>query len=113
MRCLYADRSQTSIDSLILNGRYFPNKASVRLSFDSRESRREKTHVSSHCWLHKSGGDSCYLVPDEMAFALDDPGGAWSLWASCPGLLDISYVHLITFAEYHTHMQINMNAYGL
>jgi hypothetical protein len=69
MRCLYADRSQTSIDQSRMNGLQFPNKVSVRLSFDLRESRREKTHVSSHCWLHKSVSDSSYLVPDEMPFA--------------------------------------------
>jgi hypothetical protein len=69
MRCLYANDSQTSIDSRTVNGLQLPNKASVRLSFDSRESRREKTHVSSHCWLHKSVSDSSYLVPDEMPFA--------------------------------------------
>jgi hypothetical protein len=76
MRCLYANDIQTSIDQSRMNGLQLPNKVSVRLSFDSRESRREKTHVSSHCSLHKRGGDSSYLVPGEMTFTLDDPGGA-------------------------------------
>ena len=69
MRCLYADDSQSSIDSLILNGRYFPNKASVRLSFDSQQSRREKTHVSSHFSLHRRGGGSPCSVQSKSSRA--------------------------------------------
>jgi hypothetical protein len=69
MRCLYANDSQTSIDSLILNGRYFPNKPSVQLSFDSRESRREKTHVSSHWPLHRRGAGSPCSVQSKSSRA--------------------------------------------
>jgi len=39
-----------------------------------------KTHVCSHCWLHKMGGDSSYSVPGENP-VLDSTYDRRSWWS--------------------------------
>ena len=42
--------------------RISPNKISILPSFVSRDSRRNRTHVSSHCWLHRELTEKTRLV---------------------------------------------------
>jgi len=113
MRYIYADDSQTSIDSRRINGLYSQHILSVRTSFDLRVSRREKDArlfllLAPQDWLRLvifgNGGEALY----SMALVERNIGRNRIM----TDLIHRTYIGY-PLLMYHPDIQINTNAFGL